>query len=40
MTSEEGGNIIISPRPQISRELQVRTEVFEKMYCVACPKFV
>lgn len=39
MSSEEGGNIIVAPRPQLSGELKVRTEVFEKINCITCPKF-
>lgn len=40
MSSEEGGNIIVVPRPQLSGDLKVRTEVFEKINCIGCPKFV
>lgn len=40
MSSEEGGNITVVPRPQLSGDLKVRTEVFEKINCIGCPKFV
>lgn len=35
MSSEEGGNIMVAPRTQLSGKLQVRTEVFQenKLYC-------
>lgn len=40
MSSEECGKLIVTLQPQLSGELKVRTEVFEKIDVIACPKFV
>lgn len=40
MSFEEGGSITLEPSTRLSVELWVRTEVFEKINYVTCPKFV
>lgn len=40
MSSEEGDNVIAVPRPELSRELSIRTKVFEKIMCITWAQFV
>lgn len=40
MSSEEGDNVVAVPRPELSGELKIRTQVFEKITCITWAQFV